>query len=582
MFTLLKPTKIKLFSLFWAASIIGGYTDSLADQIAYECTLSGLTANELSGCVSDSNIGTPTVAVTGDGSCSGSFCGAKADGWAIVPIDVWNTCRWVDDDQKPLFVPFRTAREWQDFLAAAASISGITLTHCGVPYSRTNAPATTVVTPPYANCSTASTDSPNVYGRTAASVWPEHASSKDFTCHDGATAIQSRLQFIAGDADTTASGSLSWTPNFVFSPDLTLTITNLTTGETGTAITIPENTPISLAWTTSASAVSCLATGGWTGLKEPRGGAVTLTPQGNASYTLACSDNVGLTSTATATLNTIGLCGTDSNQTLASTPTNLCGAECSASNLATNPNGWTWNCAPNNGGGAASCKANVALPSCGSVNGTTVSDIPTTGLCTVGTPSSVDESNPLTWTCSTGDGAALHSVNCTANYCQHVEPKQEQSKLVWGAAKPASVWSPFLLQNAIWGAGQGEYGSGTLSCVIRAPAAGTYTMRAGVDNWGTFSVNGQMVLDLNGGCWASMCSQYTQEWDVPVWLNKGRNVFDAYYEDRGALYGIAASIVDGGGNEIFNLMNCGGDISYTCPAGYTYNETAATCDCNPQ
>ena len=61
-------------------------------------------------------------------------------------------------------MPFKTAYEWQQFKLHAPS--GIHLVHCADPYAENGAPATAVATPHYAECTSATVSTPNVYGRT--------------------------------------------------------------------------------------------------------------------------------------------------------------------------------------------------------------------------------------------------------------------------------------------------------------------------------------------------------------------------------------------------------------------------------
>jgi prepilin-type N-terminal cleavage/methylation domain-containing protein len=109
-----------------------------------------------------------------------------------------------------------------------------------------------------------------------------------------------------------------------------------------------------------------------------------------------------------------GICGTSNNQNLSSIPsTNLCTTGTSSVVGGSGP--WTWSCAGASGGTTASCSTGgvPANGTCGSSNGANLSSIPSTNLCTNGTPSTVSGSGPWTWTCNgTNTGT---NANCSAN-----------------------------------------------------------------------------------------------------------------------------------------------------------------------
>jgi prepilin-type N-terminal cleavage/methylation domain-containing protein len=109
-----------------------------------------------------------------------------------------------------------------------------------------------------------------------------------------------------------------------------------------------------------------------------------------------------------------GVCGTSNNQNLSSIPsTNLCTAGNVTVVSGSGP--WTWSCAGIYSGTTAMCSTG-GVPTngtCGSSNNQNLSSIPSSNLCTNGTPSIVSGSGPWTWTCTglyTGTTA-----NCSAN-----------------------------------------------------------------------------------------------------------------------------------------------------------------------
>jgi hypothetical protein len=114
-----------------------------------------------------------------------------------------------------------------------------------------------------------------------------------------------------------------------------------------------------------------------------------------------------------------GSCGTSANQTLTSSPVNLCTTG-SASSITTTDTSYTWACSSTNGGTTASCSASkpvtvtptpvVVNGSCGTSANQTLATAPTTNLCATGTASSVTSGTSYTWSCSGGSG-----VSCSSN-----------------------------------------------------------------------------------------------------------------------------------------------------------------------
>ena len=108
-----------------------------------------------------------------------------------------------------------------------------------------------------------------------------------------------------------------------------------------------------------------------------------------------------------------GTCGTSNGTTVVNKPTtNLCSKGNPTSVGGVGP--WTWSCAGINGGTTANCQANKATPvngSCGTSKDGWFSSAPTTGLCATGTAGSV--SGAWSWPCSGQNGGS--PVTCTAN-----------------------------------------------------------------------------------------------------------------------------------------------------------------------
>lgn len=370
-------------------------------SLVYECSLSGRAANGLSACPTVNPILSATVsglagtevsqlAVIGNTNAAGiacnaaTLCGASASGTAALPIDAWGTCRWIDDHNTgSVFVPFRTSIEWTSFLNAApgSSVLNYPPPHCARPdpaYNVANATPTISVTPPYAGCTSASVPTVPVYGRSGSSYWPSPIPAApsvfrpNFTCHGGATAIQSLLNWSAGDP--------SWTPNFLFSPDLTLTANGASP-----SATITSGGSATLAWSTNPSAVTCSAATATVGntsttlaLPTPTSdGSFSVSPTATTTYTFNCTGGNGLISTASVQVIVVSVVCSDG---------------------ATFVDGV---CASVNG-------------ACGSANGTSVGSAPTANLCSTGTASAVSGSGPWTWTCAGSDGGTSASCSTPA------------------------------------------------------------------------------------------------------------------------------------------------------------------------
>jgi len=88
-----------------------------------------------------------------------------------------------------------------------------------------------------------------------------------------------------------------------------------------------------------------------------------------------------------------GVCGSANGTSSANTPSaNLCSAGV-ASEVTPSTNTFAWSCNGVNGGTASSCSATRIPSACGSANGSSFVDAPTTGLCNIGVPVSAT----LTW-----------------------------------------------------------------------------------------------------------------------------------------------------------------------------------------
>ncbi len=111
---------------------------------------------------------------------------------------------------------------------------------------------------------------------------------------------------------------------------------------------------------------------------------------------------------------TNGACGSSNEQTLASTPTNLCNTGTASAVSGSGP--WSWSCSGSNGGTTATCSAQLKPPpvngACGSSSGMTLPSAPTTNLCSTGTASTVSGTGPWSWSCAGSNGGT--TASCSA------------------------------------------------------------------------------------------------------------------------------------------------------------------------
>jgi hypothetical protein len=113
-----------------------------------------------------------------------------------------------------------------------------------------------------------------------------------------------------------------------------------------------------------------------------------------------------------------GTCGSADGVPVSTAPTSgLCSSGSATAVSGSGP--WTWSCVGTNGGTTAQCSAPVATQppppvngQCGPANGTPTSTKPTTGLCSVGTATSVSGSGPWTWGCNGSNGGT--NASCSA------------------------------------------------------------------------------------------------------------------------------------------------------------------------
>lgn len=145
---------------------------------------------------------------------------------------------------------------------------------------------------------------------------------------------------------------------------------------------------------------------------------------GNGPWSWTCNlgSQVANCATTGAGGGTPGVCGSANGTSSASAPSsNLCGngGVASWTDILANDNTYNWTCPGTGGGSTASCFANKTVAvagSCGSANGTTVASAPSSNLCNQGTASSVSGNGPWNWTCSGSNGGG--NASCSANLQQ--------------------------------------------------------------------------------------------------------------------------------------------------------------------
>ena len=103
---------------------------------------------------------------------------------------------------------------------------------------------------------------------------------------------------------------------------------------------------------------------------------------------------------------------------------------------------------------------------CGSANGTTVASVPTAGLCASGTASTVSGSGPWAWTCAGSNGGG--SASCSANLTQTQVTSHLLSASVSGSGTITSVPSGISCGSAC----SANFTSGTSVTLTATPAAG--------------------------------------------------------------------------------------------------------------
>lgn len=167
----------------------------------------------------------------------------------------------------------------------------------------------------------------------------------------------------------------------------------------------------------------------------------------------------------------------------------------------------TWNCAGAFGGTSASCsKPNDACPvngTCGTADGNSYANPPSSNLCGNGTPTAVSGAGPWTWTCTGSDGGT-DSGTCTANKQTEACIPQGQTPAAGQTQCPTNscfFWVSGIAPSNIDDFGQvkTKIGSTAVTWMTTAPA-GANIVGVGEypDTYGTDLVPGPFYHAANG------------------------------------------------------------------------------------
>jgi len=108
-----------------------------------------------------------------------------------------------------------------------------------------------------------------------------------------------------------------------------------------------------------------------------------------------------------------GACGDSNGANLTAIPaTGFCREGVASAVSGSGP--WSWSCTGANGGGSASCGANLLVNgTCGTASGQTFTTVPQTNLCATGAVSPITGSGPWSWTCQGANTGT--DAGCSAN-----------------------------------------------------------------------------------------------------------------------------------------------------------------------
>lgn len=138
-----------------------------------------------------------------------------------------------------------------------------------------------------------------------------------------------------------------------------------------------------------------------------------------SGFSIADISASSTTMTATFTGPTVflnGTCGSSDGGIFTTTPTvGLCSAGTASTVSGSGP--WAWTCQGSGGGTSASCSAQLKSPPvsgvCGPANNGSFNVAPTSGLCSVGTATTLAGTGPWYWTCLGSNGG--DNTSCSAS-----------------------------------------------------------------------------------------------------------------------------------------------------------------------
>jgi hypothetical protein len=320
------------------------------------CTGNG--SNAITNDTTKSWCGVPT------GFCEGTYIGARTDpGTAGPAIDAWNYCRYVDNTGgNSIFVPFNSYAEWIAFINNKPGY--INLVTCSRPGTLPipddyptypNGTPNPFYDPNYA-CDAPQTANANMpYSRTGLTV---RAAPVQFTCN------------VPGQCDSS----------------------------------VPPNCGANQQWTETATATFTA------GAASDGSGASSGWALSNVAY----AGNPPVPSPPNANN---GQCGSASGVQVSSAPTSgLCSVGMASAMAGSGSGPYTWTCSGVDGGQPMPCSTSMSA-SCGPATTAQTSTAPSTGLCNVGTPSSVTGNGPWNWTCSGIDGSPPAACTTSTNPC---------------------------------------------------------------------------------------------------------------------------------------------------------------------
>lgn len=110
---------------------------------------------------------------------------------------------------------------------------------------------------------------------------------------------------------------------------------------------------------------------------------------------------------------------------------------------------------------------------------------------------------------------------------------------------PVSVgaWSSFLNTYGVWGGGQ-DY-----SVAVNFPVSGTYTFNFSVDNYGSISVDGSVIINRTGEY------NYSSSYTTTATISAGNHVVRVRGFNYGGPAGVAAQIINPNNSELWNTRN---------------------------